>query len=399
MTRTRKRVLTVGGALIDTIALIDSDHIERMSMNNADAAYLLLQEGRKTEAELISTHPGGGAVNSAVAFSRLGFEVASLVKIGRDSRGEAIETAFAHEKVSRKFIVHTEQAATGASVLISSHDRNAAIFTFRGANSCLVESDIAPASFATDIVYVTGLSNQSADVFPFIVDSASLRGAFISANPGIRQLTARGEDFQKTLPKLGLLSMNKQEASAFVPRLAAMQQHAPKRANPVDAPDLMRRGFSASGFDMGFGHFIEALLSLGVPCILVTDGRQGAYAADSSEIVYCPALPVEVVGTAGAGDAFTATFTAFFANGASLGDAMHYAATNASSVVQFADTQSGLLSRDALEVENAVKTPLMKMEIALKANLAGACQSHIGKKTCDRQDVYPSAARNRLPAQ
>lgn len=362
MSFARRRVLTVGGALIDTIALIDSDHIERMSMNNADTAYLLLQEGRKTEAELISTHPGGGAVNAAVAFSRLGLEVASVVKIGRDARGEAIEAALAHEKVSRKFIVHTEQAATGASVLVSSHERNAAIFTFRGANSCLVESDIAPASFATDIVYIAGLSNQSADVFPFIVDSASLRGAFITANPGIRQLTARGEDFQKTLPELGLLSMNKQEASSFVPRLSAWQQRTPKRVFPADAPDLIRRGLSASGYDMGFGHFVEGLLSLGVPCILVTDGRQGAYAADSSEIVHCPALPVEVVGTAGAGDAFTATFTAFYANGASLGEAMQYATSNASSVVQFADTQSGLLSRDALEAQNRVKAPLMKLQ-------------------------------------
>ena len=362
MTRARKRVLTVGGALIDTIALIDSDHIERMSMNNADAAYLLLQEGRKTEAALISTHPGGGAINAAVAFSRLGFEVASLVKIGRDPRGEAIEAALAYEKISRKFIVHTEEAATGASVLVSSHERNAAIFTFRGANSYLVESDIAPASFETDIVYITGLSNQSADVFPFIVNSASLGGAFITANPGIRQLTARGDDFQKTLSKLGLLSMNKQEASSFLPRLAAMQQHAPKRAFPVDAPDLIRRGFSASGFDMGFRHFVEAFLNLGVACILVTDGREGAYAVDNSEIVYCPSLPVDVVGTAGAGDAFTATFTALFANGASLSDAMQYAATNASSVVQFADTQSGLLSRDALETEKRVKASLMKLQ-------------------------------------
>jgi ribokinase len=362
MTRARKRVLTVGGALIDTIALIDSDHIERMSMNNADAAYLLLQEGRKTEATLISTHPGGGAVNAAVAFSRLGFEVASLAKIGRDSRGETIEAALSHENISRKFIVHTEEAATGASVLISSHERNAAIFTFRGANSFLVESDIAPACFDNDIVYIAGLSNQSADLFPFIVSSASLRGAFITANPGIRQLTARGEEFQKALSKIGLLAMNKQEASSLVPRLSAIRQDVPKRSVPVDAPDLVRRGLSASGFDMGFGHFIESLLSLGVPCILVTDGRQGAYAADSSDIVYCPTLPVDVVGTAGAGDAFTATFTAFVANGASLGEAMQYAAINASSVVQFADTQSGLLSRDALEAENRVKAPLMKLQ-------------------------------------
>ena len=44
------KALTVGGAMIDTIAIIDSDHIERMSMLNAESSFLLLEEGRKTEA-------------------------------------------------------------------------------------------------------------------------------------------------------------------------------------------------------------------------------------------------------------------------------------------------------------------------------------------------------------
>jgi ribokinase len=64
-------ILTVGSAMMDTIAIIDSGRIERMSMLNADSSFLLLEEGRKTEAEEISTHPGGGAVNAAVAMARL----------------------------------------------------------------------------------------------------------------------------------------------------------------------------------------------------------------------------------------------------------------------------------------------------------------------------------------
>ena len=43
------KALTVGGAMIDTIAIIESERIERMSMLNADTSFLLLEEGRKTE--------------------------------------------------------------------------------------------------------------------------------------------------------------------------------------------------------------------------------------------------------------------------------------------------------------------------------------------------------------
>jgi len=80
------KILTVGGAMIDTIAIIDSDRIERMTMLNADSSFLLLEEGRKTEAEEVSTHPGGGAVNAAVAMARLGMDVALLAKLGTDAR-------------------------------------------------------------------------------------------------------------------------------------------------------------------------------------------------------------------------------------------------------------------------------------------------------------------------
>jgi ribokinase len=52
------KVLTIGSATIDTIAIIDSARIERMTMRNADSSFLLLEEGRKTEAEEVSTHTG-----------------------------------------------------------------------------------------------------------------------------------------------------------------------------------------------------------------------------------------------------------------------------------------------------------------------------------------------------
>ena len=84
------KILTVGSAMMDTIAIIDSSRIERMSMLNADSSFLLLEEGRKTEAEEISTHPGGGAVNAAVAMARLEMDVSLLAKLGTDARAEAI---------------------------------------------------------------------------------------------------------------------------------------------------------------------------------------------------------------------------------------------------------------------------------------------------------------------
>ncbi len=348
----QKTVVTIGGAMIDTIAVIDNDLIERMSMNNADRAFMLLEEGRKTEADVISTHAGGGAINSAVCFARLGHAVSTVVKLGRDTRAQAIKEALRVEGISAAHVIDTDAAGTGASVLISAHERNAAIFTFRGANSLLELQDLPGDGFARDIVYITGLSDRSADVFPEIVQRAASHDAFIAANPGIRQLAARGDEFQKALAHISLLSMNRDEAAVLVPRLMQQQPKPARMVSPAPksaAMELMHRGLSAYGFEMSLPHFCEALLALGPRCILVTDGKHGAYAAASGEIAFCPSLASTVVGTAGAGDAFTSTFTSHFASGTAIGDALQYAAINASSVVGFADTQSGLLERSALD--------------------------------------------------
>jgi ribokinase len=166
------KVLTVGGAMIDTIAITDSGRIERMSMLNADSSFLLLEEGRKTEAEEVATHAGGGAVNAAVAMARLGMDVAVLAKLGSDARAETILQRLQQEGVSTAWVKRDPRSPTGASVFISSHDRNAAIFTFRGANTLLEAEDLHDEAFAVHMVYIANLSNESADCFPAIVERA-----------------------------------------------------------------------------------------------------------------------------------------------------------------------------------------------------------------------------------
>jgi sugar/nucleoside kinase (ribokinase family) len=83
--------------------------------------------------------------------------------------------------------------------------------------------------------------------------------------------------------------------------------------------------------------------------VVVTDGRDGAYLGTQEAIHYCPVLETQVGGTAGAGDAFSATFTAYVASKRSPEDALRAAAINAAAVVGHIDTQSGLLTREAID--------------------------------------------------
>lgn len=346
------KALTVGGAMIDTLAIIESSRIERMTMSNADSSFLLMEEGRKTEAVDISTHTGGGAVNAAVAMARLGFDVSALVKLGQDSRAETILTKLEHEGISTRWALRDRRAPTGASVLISSHDRNAAVFTFRGVNTMLEASDLHDAAFAVDVVYISSLSGRSADRLPDLARRAKAHGAIVATNPGVRQLSARAGSFQDTLALVDIVALNRTEASTLVPSLIAQfGEGGPKLplAPDEERPEIDLRPLSGGGFDMSLVAFFRALTSLGPKRILLTDGKNGAYVATEKDILFCPSVEVPVAGTAGAGDAFTSTYTVFEALGRTTIEALEAATINAASVVGHIDTQAGLLRREELE--------------------------------------------------
>jgi len=346
------KALTVGGAMIDTIAIIASDRIERMSMINADSSFLLLEEGRKTEALEISTHVGGGAVNSAVAMARLGFDVGTLIKLGKDARAETVLNRLLEEGVSTRWAMRDGRAPTGASVLVSSHDRDAAIFTFRGANTLLKADDVRAEALAANLVYVSSLSNESADAFPTIVARAKAEGALVAANPGVRQLSSRVGAFQECLSRIDILAINRAEADVLVPSLVARFGEG-GRTLKIGAgetpPRLLVRGFAGGGHELGLAAFLAGLLKLGPRYVLITDGRHGAFLGTREACFYCPVLESKVSGTAGAGDAFNATFAAHVALGRPAQEALRAGAVNAAAVVGHVDTQTGLLTSAELE--------------------------------------------------
>lgn len=343
-------VLTIGSAMIDTIVQIAPDRIEQLTMTNADTTFLLVETGQKVEANSIEQHIGGGAVNVAVSMSRQGAEAHCLIKLGDDIQAQHVLKRLHDESVSTDFVVHTGDASTGASVLVSSHERNAAVFTARGANTLLTESDLPDEAFQRDLVYVSGLSNASADQYPLILKKARAAGAFVASNPGIRQLSSRGQLFFQNLQNIDLLSLNRSEAAQMVPGLIG-RSCEPKGMIPTDVDDpqsLMLRGLEAGGFQMDFSAYVKAVTDAGVKVLLVTDGGRGAYAATAERIVHCSTLPVEVAGTVGAGDAFASTFAFLSARGEDLEVGLRGASFNSASVIESIDTQSGLLSTDAI---------------------------------------------------
>lgn len=350
------KVLTVGGATVDSIAIVDDTRIERMTMRNADNAYLLLEEGRKIEASEISNTCGGGAINAAVSMARLNADVSTLVRLGQDHRADIVLNRLSEEGISTRWTQRIPHAATGASVLISSQSKDAVIVTYRGANTLLRSQDLLQAMFEVDLVYIASLSNQSADCFADLARLAKAQKAMVAANPGIRQLTGKAASLKDALKDIDILSLNCAEAEALVPALILDAGEGGPHVDIEDGDDtnlLAARGFNAGGYDMTLAGFVSALIKLGVTYVVVTAGSEGAYVGTKSQIIFCPQVPAKVAGTAGAGDAFSSTLALWLASGETIDDALLAASCNAASVISFPDTQTGLLTRDELDKKTA----------------------------------------------
>jgi ribokinase len=342
------KILTIGGATIDSIAVIDSDLIERVVMRNADSSYLLLEEGRKIEAEEIANHVGGGAVNAAVSAARLGHNVSTILKLGPDARADTILAALEREGVSTRYVVRDPIVATGASVLVTAHERNASVFTFRGSNARMEPADFKMESFAVELVYLTTLSDRSAECFPLIVKQSKAHSAMVACNPGMKQLSAPQAELRRCLANIDILTTNVAEAGALAPWLVGQCGAGASRLGD-DCRELSTIMLSSEGATLALPAYLMAMRRLGPRWVVVTDGRNGVFIATPDGILHCPSIETKVAGTAGGGDAFASTFAAYVAEGARAEDAALAGTVNASSVISHTDTLTGLLSRRHLD--------------------------------------------------
>lgn len=338
------KAITFGSAMIDIITVISSQSIEQLSLSNSKRQFLLVEPGRKVEAEKITRHIGGGALNTAVCFKKLGCEAYPVVKMGDDvPRDYIVKNCQTHGLDMSKILIDKTQA-TGSAVMIASHDKNAAIFTQRGANTSLNKSDLEKvAPLEADIIHAAPLSESSANMLPMIAKLAKDAGAFFSSNPGIRQITTRANTVLNAARHMSLISINEVEAAALVTCLSAIDKNL-DWGNPSGEEPIIH----SEGGNISLLKFCQTLHAQGPRHVLITHGAEGAYLYDGKTLHHQAVIPTKVAGTAGAGDSFVSTLAWGLCSGCEPKQALLQAAHNASSVVSHVNTTDGLL--DAEEI-------------------------------------------------
>ena len=344
------KIITIGSAIHDLFIEYENPQIMAFEIEGNEVMYLMLEEGRKYEIKALHEAIGGGAANSANCFKQLGLSSAVCSKIGEDQYGKFILDQLKKRNVEISLIAQTKTAPTGSSYILPSPTGNKAILVNRGANLTLSKKDLPIKEFGScEHLYITSLSKNTSELLPYITAEAKKIDLPVAANPGTSQLTVNVKTLVDSLSNIDILILNAYECSLLMEHLASNNVTKSHTIPAQELPDLLSAPIVRGDFQFTLQDYFNEVCARGPQLVVVTNGEDGVYVYDGTEIYYHSSLPIEVVSTVGAGDAFGATFVSQLLKGKSLENAIRAGVINSAAVLEHYDATTGLLDQKELD--------------------------------------------------
>jgi len=304
-------IISIGSATVDIFVQSDKFMVKK-DKDFPSGSSLSVDFSSKPEINQFLISSGGGATNSAVAFSRLGLKSVPVSLIGRDLLQNYINSDLKAAKIPATFLTSPVGEKTDFAVILVAPHGGRTILVNRG-SSRLEEKHIPFAKIKnTKWLYITSLEGNL-DLLEKLIGFARENSIKISLNPGSREISQR----HKLLPLLkfiDFLLLNKQEAESL--------------------------------FSLPFGQktFFKKIQSLGPLHTAVTCGRLGAHILGRQHNYFSPIVPSKTIDETGAGDAFGSTFVAGLIYQLPPDQALFWAIKNSASVVSHFGAKTGLLT-------------------------------------------------------
>ncbi|MBN1265209.1 MAG: ribokinase [Anaerolineales bacterium] len=239
--------------------------------------------------------PGGKGSNQAVGIARLGVKSCFAGIIGDDKLGEIAEDLYERENVDFTLLKKTDSAATGVGFIILDEAGDNGIILDMGANKLMDEA------------FVEGVEGQiaSSSVVMSVLElpvAAAVQAMKVGKRHGVQTIlnpapaTKMEDDVWQFID---YLTPNETE-------LRILMGLEPENTTPT--PVLAKK-----------------LQERGVKNLIITQGASGALIVGEGFEEHIPSVPVDVVDTTGAGDAFNAGLAVALVQGFSLPDAVRFA--------------------------------------------------------------------------
>lgn len=330
-------IITIGSATMDVFVECDDANIVSNSTKCTKSEFMCFPYGAKVEVTKFTSNTGGGGVNTALNFANLGFSTGVICKIGDDIYSKGILNALQHSKLDLSNIIQDNSVSTGFSIILLSFQGDRTVLAQRGANATLKKSEVNfDAIKQAKFLYIAPLSGESNKILTSIAEFAQGNGVKVGFNASTTSIKKGFEFIKKILDTAEVVVMNKEEASM---------------CTKIEVrPDSKTEHFSNEAIHPDIKKMLEKLRIAQGQIVVITDGREGAYAYDGKAFYKCPNFPAEVVSTLGAGDAFASTFCAALnRTNQDVGRALMYGAVNSASVVSHFGASEGFLTFDEIE--------------------------------------------------
>jgi sugar/nucleoside kinase (ribokinase family) len=303
-----QRVLTIGSALIDVFIASES-----FELNQEVGSMSFTNKSGKLEVENFDVRTGGGASNTAVGFSRMGFQAACIAEMGKDELAHLVADSFKDENVNQQYLINEKKEQTGGSVILVAEGGERMVLVHRGAASMLDPQDIAVQAIQeTDWIHLSSIAGKL-NTLEHIFNLVRQYNKKMSWNPGSGFLKSLHErDWDIASFPVAVVLLNRQEWE-----IVGDKQQA----------------------------FLDT-----VPKIVITDGSKGGSVfVDGQQAQEFVAEEIEAIDNTGAGDAFGVGFVSGLLQGKPLEQAIEWGKKNAASVVQKLGAKPGLLYASDLE--------------------------------------------------
>ena len=311
--------LAIGDIVIDAFIKLKDAHVHQ-GIDNSESSELCLRFGDKVPYESVDViNAVGNSPNAAVAAARLGLKSAALTNIGDDLNGKNCLDSLKNDKVFTDFITTENGKLTNYHYVLWYGIERTILIKHTEFNYKF------PASTLPEIgwIYLSSLADNSLpyhlEIAEYLKNHPETKLAF---QPGTFQIKLGKELLKDIYAHTEIFFCNTEEAEKIL------------NIQTKDMPTL-----------------IKGIHELGPKIVSISDGPNGAYASDGTQIWSIPMYPD--VGTpidrTGAGDAFSSTFTVAIALGKTVPEALAWGPINSMSVVEYVGAQRGLLSKERLE--------------------------------------------------
>jgi sugar/nucleoside kinase (ribokinase family) len=298
-------IVFVGQSPIDIVANVDDSFLAKLGLQKSCSNLINKDQVTAIFEQLgtYSTHAGGAAANSAACYGALGGKVAFNGKMADDEMGHIFYDSFAphHVHVARKPTPHI--AGSDLIFVFVTTDKERTFAAYCGINDSISIDDLD-----LDII------KQAPMTF--------LEAYLMRANGGVQ-----------TLQDVGRIAKQARKKIAFSPSdIHIVQQYHDETFDLLKLTDIYvanmdetKALFKSDKSDDPYETLKQ--LQQHVECLVVTNGKDGAYIGTKDAIHHAPAGFLEqeqIVNTNGAGDHFAAGFLYGYLNGFDLKESGHF---------------------------------------------------------------------------